>query len=94
MRLVFINTWIPENNRMRRNVAIDIGIWGDKHIVAYRYVSDYSRIDSNPDFIADFGSSDSFTSIFPPDCHPLMNIAIGSNLCRRVDRYAIWMPDI
>ena len=88
------NAWISKNNRMIRNIAINIGIWCYKHIISYHNISNNCRIYSNPNLITNMWCSRSFPSIFLSYRNAFMNIYIISNYGFWIYCYSIWMSNI
>lgn len=72
------HTWIAEHHTMRRYIHIYIRVRCYQNIIANSNFTDYSRIDSNPDFIADNWRTFLVTSVALTDHNTFVDIAIFS----------------
>ena len=88
------DTWIAENNRMRRNIAIDITVRGYQHIVTYRNIAYYRGIYAYPHAIAYDRSTFSFSPVFTSDSNAFVYITVTSDSCIRINCNTIRMADI
>ena len=91
---MFYNAWIPKNNRMVRNIAVNIGIWSYKYIIANYNITNNCCIYSNPNIISNTRCSFSFSTIFLTNRNSLVNINIVTNYCFRINCDPIWMSNI
>ena len=91
---VLYNAGISKNNRMIRNITVDICIRCYKHIISYHDISDNCGIYSNPNLIANMWCSFSFSSIFLSYRNAFMNIYIIANYSFLIYCYSIWMSNI
>lgn len=82
---MFYNAWIPKNNRMVRNIAVNIGIWSYKYIIANYNITNNCCIYSNPNIISNTRCSFSFSTIFLTNRNSLVNINIVTNYCFRIN---------
>ena len=84
---------IADDNAVARDIEIDIRIWSNQHIVAYRHFSDDNGIGADPYIIPDRWRPFTLAAVFPPDRHPGCNIAVFSDLRFRVNDDRSVVPD-
>lgn len=73
---VMHSTWISDHDRMRRHVEIDIGSWRYRHVIANNNAAYDNRIRSDPNPVADHGSSLPLPRVNCSDCHSGCDVAI------------------
>lgn len=91
---MFDGARISEHYGVRRNVAIDIRVRRDKHVVADTYVTDYCSVDSDPYGISDDRCPFPFSSVFLSYCDAFVDIYILAEYRGRIDGYAVGMTDV
>ena len=88
------NTRISEDNRMCRNITINIGIRSNQNVIPDCNFTDNCCIYTNPNAIANYRRALSYSAILLTNRYAFMNITITTNYRFGIDRYAKRMPDI
>ena len=84
---VMHSTWIADHDRMRRHVEIDIGSWRYRHVIANNNAAYDNRIRSDPNPVADHGSSLPLPRVNCSDCHSGCDVAIWADFAIPRDLY-------
>lgn len=79
---------------MTRNVAVDVRIWRNQHVVSDRDPTDDGAAGANPDAIPQGRTALPPASVLLPDSHSFVEIAITSNHRPRIDRDPVGMAEI
>ena len=85
---------IAKHNRMRWHINIYETIWCNQHIITNSNFSNDSRIDSNPNSIANNRISLSSAPISLPYHDTFMYVTIATNLSSSIDGYIICMSNV
>lgn len=80
---------IAKHNRMRWHININETIWCDQHIITNSNFSNDSRIDSNPNSIANSWTTFMGASIRLSYNNTFMNVTIATYFCFTIDGYII-----
>ena len=82
---------VSDHNRVARNIKIYKCIWRDHHIIAYCHLSDYCRIDADPNAITQGRKTSPLSPVFCPKRYALMQVYIFPNNAVWIDCDAKWM---
>lgn len=85
---------VSNDDRMRRDIAVEVGTRRDQHIVTDRHGPDHRGVRADPDTVADHRGTFPRAAVLLPDRHALVQVAVSPNSSCRIDRNVTCMAEI
>jgi len=85
---------IAENHRVAGNIAVDITVGRNQHVIANLDVSDNNGVDANPHLVAYRGRTHESASVGYAYHRTAMDVAIPTDSGFHVDVNVAWMSDV
>ena len=83
---------IADDDTVARDIEIDIRIWSNQHIVAYRHFSDDNGIGADPYLIPDRWRAFTLAAVFTPNGYARGYVAVTADFCLCIDNNRAVMP--
>ena len=76
------------------NIAVDIAVGSNEHIVADGHIAHYCCIDAHPHLVAEMRNAFTLASVLASDNKPFVQVAPITNLSRMIDRDVEGMTEV